>query len=58
MSFSVVSCAQLDWCQCAEGRMRTAMIVVIAPGLDGSASLGEAQEDMLVETLVAQATME
>jgi hypothetical protein len=34
--------------------MRTAMVIVIAPGRDGCPGLGEAQEDMLVKALVAQ----
>ena len=38
--------------------MRTAVVVVIAPGFDGCAGLGEAQEDMLVKALVAQAAIE
>ena len=37
--------------------MRTAVVVVIAPGFDGCAGLGEAQEDMLVKALVAQAAI-
>src|ERR1700694_2579846 len=38
--------------------MRTAMVIVIAPGLDGYPGLGEAQEDMLVKALVAQTAIE
>ena len=37
--------------------MRTAKVVVLAPGFDGPAGLGEAQEDMLVKALVAQAAI-
>jgi hypothetical protein len=38
--------------------MRTAMVIVIAPGFDGYPGLGEAQEDMLVKALVAQTAIE
>src|ERR1700687_2177401 len=38
--------------------MRTAMVIVIAPGFDGSAGLGEAQKDMLVKALIAQTAVE
>jgi hypothetical protein len=38
--------------------MRTAMVIVIAPGRDGYPGLGEAQEDMLVKALVAQTAIE
>jgi hypothetical protein len=34
------------------------MVIIIAPGFDGSAGLGEAQKDMLVKTLVAQTAVE
>ena len=37
--------------------MRTVMVIIIAPGFDGYPSLGEAQEDMLVKALVAQAAI-
>ena len=38
--------------------MRTTMVVIVAPGFDGCARLGQTQEYMLVETLVAQAAIE
>ena len=34
------------------------MVIVIAPGFDGSADLGEAQKVMLVKALVAQTAVE
>ena len=38
--------------------MRTAMVIVIAPGFDGYPGLGEAQKDMLVKALIAQTAVE
>ena len=38
--------------------MRSQVIVVVAPGLDGFARLGEREEDVLVEAFVAQAAVE
>src|SRR6266851_5502062 len=45
-------------CQSAEARMRTDVIVVVPPGLDDLARLGESQEHVLVQALVAQPTVE
>ena len=36
--------------------MRTAMVIVIAPGFDGYPGLGEAQKDMLVKAYMDPAS--
>jgi hypothetical protein len=49
---------ELDRCQRAEARIGTAMVIIIAPGFDGLAGLREAEEHVLVETLIAQLAVE
>ena len=49
---------ELVWRQGTEAAVRAEVIVIVAPCLDGPAGLREAEEHVLVETLIAQLTVE
>jgi hypothetical protein len=49
---------ELVWRQGTEAAVRAEVIVIVAPCFDGMARLGETEEHVLIEALIAQPAVE